>query len=226
MELLKNTIDTFLTQDRKIDKGEFMKVAASEDKDNKIGFEPKNSKVIKVFTFNGQAVKEKDLIIRDKAEQHVHNLPNEVEGEEGNYKIQENQKIQEINFDNLEIMFKVMNVMAGEGEIRWKYDYDAIIDKNATYILRINIKAFFGKLLKKSRELGFETSFQEDRAFDFARTIKHKKYCLGSFNTRFLRQDNSERKFISNSAVFIDIAMLQNMGIEIGEMVVDNRMQS
>ncbi|MEG0772640.1 hypothetical protein [Clostridium sp.] len=218
MELIKDTMDRFITEDKTINKGEFMKVAAGANKDYDEPFGSEKSRVIKVFTFNGQAIDVKAFTKGNNDEQYIHNLAEETKGEE-----EVNRKCLEINYTNLKQIFQVMNELAGEGQIKWKYDYDAIIDKKATYILRINIKALYSKLLKKCKEKGIKTPFYEDRPFDFARVLQNENYYLGSFNTRFLRQDNSERKFVSTSAVHIDVAALQTMGVEVGAMLVDNR---
>jgi len=127
-----------------------------------------------------------------------------------------------ITFYNLEIIFEIMNTLAKDREIKWKYHYDAIIDKNARYVLRINIKSFFNKLINKFKELSYECCFDENKSYDVVRLIKHKDYCLGNFNTRFLREDQSEKKYINSSCVYIDIAELQNLGVNISDLLVDN----
>lgn len=127
-----------------------------------------------------------------------------------------------VTFYNLEIIFEIMNTLAKDREIKWKYHYDAIIDKNARYVLRINIKSFFNRLINKFKELGYECCFDENKAYDVGRLIKHKDYCLGNFNTRFLREDQSEKKYINSSCVYIDIAELQNLGVNISDLLVDN----
>jgi len=127
-----------------------------------------------------------------------------------------------ITFYNLEIIFEIMNTLAMDREIKWKYHYDAIIDKNARYVLRINIKSFFNKLINKFKELSYECCFDENKSYDVVRLIKHKDYCLGNFNTRFLREDQSEKKYINSSCVYIDIAELQNLGVNISDLLVDN----
>lgn len=70
-----------------------------------------------------------------------------------------------ITFYNLEIVFEIMNIMAKDREIKWKHHYDAIIDKNARYVLRINIKSFFNKLIKKCTELGYQCCFDENKPY-------------------------------------------------------------
>lgn len=127
-----------------------------------------------------------------------------------------------ITFYNLEIIFEIMNTMAKEREIKWKHHYDAIIDKNARYVLRISIKSFFNRLIKKCRELGYQCCFDENKPCDLGRLIRHKEYCLGNFNARFLREDESEKKYITSSCVYIDIAELQNLGVNINGMLRDN----
>lgn len=127
-----------------------------------------------------------------------------------------------ITFYNLEIIFEIMNTMAKDREIKWKHHYDAIIDKNARYVLRINIKSFFNKLIKKSRELGYQCCFDENKPYDLGRLIRHKEYCLGNFNARLLREDESEKRYINSRCSYIDIAELQNLGVNISGMLVDN----
>lgn len=133
-------------------------------------------------------------------------------------------KTNKITLDNLEIIFEVMNDMAKDKEIKWKYHYDAIIDKNARYVLRINIKSFFEKLIVKCRELGYQCYFDENKPHDVGRLIRHKHYCLGNFNTRFLREDGSEKRYINSRCIYIDIAELQNLGVNINGMLVDNNL--
>jgi len=127
-----------------------------------------------------------------------------------------------ITFYNLEVIFEIMNLMAKEREIKWKYHYDTAIDKSANYVLRINLKSFYNKLLRKCREQGYESWFIASKPYDLGRLIKHKEYCLGIFNTRFLREDQSERKYINSNCLYIHIAELQNLGIDISELLVDN----
>lgn len=127
-----------------------------------------------------------------------------------------------ITFYNLEIIFEIMNLMAKEREIKWKYHYDTTIDKNANYVLRINLKSFYNNLLRKFKEQGYESCFIENKPYDLGRLMKHKDYCLGNFNTRFLREDQSEKKYINNNSLYIDIAELQNLGVDISELLVDN----
>lgn len=127
-----------------------------------------------------------------------------------------------ITFYSLEIIFEIMNTMAKEREIKWKYHYDGIIDKNARYVLRINIKSFFNKLIKKCRELGYQCCFDENKPYDLGRLIRHKEYCLGNFSVRLLREDESEKKDINSRCIYIDIAELENLGVNISGMLIDN----
>lgn len=129
-----------------------------------------------------------------------------------------------ITFYNLEIIFEIMNTMAKEREIKWKYHYDGIIDKNARYVLRINIKSFFNKLIKKCRELDYQCCFDENKPYDLGRLIRHKEYCLGNFSARLLREDESEKRYINSRCIYIDIAELENLGVNINGMLVDNNL--
>ncbi|MPM93531.1 hypothetical protein SDC9_140670 [bioreactor metagenome] len=91
-------------------------------------------------------------------------------------------------------------------------------------MLRINIKSFFDKLIKKCRELGYQCCFDENKPHDVGRLIRYKHYCLGNFNTRFLREEHSEKKYINTRCIYIDIAELQNLGVNINGMLVDNNL--
>ncbi len=137
-------------------------------------------------------------------------------------KIRNYSESKKITFYNLEIIFEIMNLMAKERKIKWKYHYDTTIDRNANYVLRINLKSFYNNLLRFLKEQGYESCFIENKPYDLGRLMKHKDYCLGNFNTRFLREDQSEKKYINSSSIYIDIAELQNLGVDISELLVDN----
>jgi hypothetical protein len=163
-----------------------------------------------------QAISEEQLKFNDAAQEDLKRFLNK------RLKIRNHEVSKKITFYNLEIIFEIMNLMAKEREIKWKYHYDTTIDKNANYVLRINLKSFYNKLLGKFREQGYESCFVENKPYDLGRLIKHKDYCLGNFNTRFLREDQSEKKYINSNCVYIDIAEIQNLGVEISELLVDN----
>jgi hypothetical protein len=165
---------------------------------------------------SGQDISEEQLRFNDTAQEDLKRFLNK------RAKTRSYSNNKKITFYNLEIIFKIMNLMAKDREIKWKYHYDTTIDKSANYVLRINLKSFYNKLLRKCREHGYESCFIENKSYDLGRLIKYKEYCLGNFNTRFLREDQSEKKYINSSCTYIDIVELQNLGVDISELLVDN----
>lgn len=174
-----------------------------------------NMKDIKSI-LSGQATSEEQLNFSDAAQEDLKRFFN------NRVKTRNYSESKKITFYNLEIIFEIMNLMAKEREIKWKYHYDTTIDKSANYVLRINLKSFYNNLLMNLKEQGYESCFIENRPYDLGRLMKHKDYCLGNFNTRFLREDQSEKKYINSNCVYIDIAELQNLGVDISELLVDN----
>ncbi|MCM0648174.1 hypothetical protein NBE98_07270 [Clostridium swellfunianum] len=149
------------------------------------------------------------------------------------------------DFDNC---FSILNKLACERKILWKIHYDTCIDKNGSYLLRLNYRALMPKLkyyyfkasvdymlenthLAEDLEV-LEESFKGSKSYfdskwldavSFRDELKVKDYCIASsYPVTFLREENLREKTVFRSAV-IDIHKLQEKGIDLGYLLCDNR---
>jgi hypothetical protein len=149
---------------------------------------------------------------------------------------------------DFEDYFNILNKLACEKKILWKVHYDTSIDKSGNYLLRLNYRALIPKLkysyfkatvdhmlenthLADDLEVLEESFKASENYFDpkwldavsFRDEIKVKDYCIASsYSVAFFREENLREKILFRSAV-IDIHKLQEKGVDIGNMLCDNR---
>lgn len=149
---------------------------------------------------------------------------------------------------DFENYFNILNKLACEKKILWKVHYDTCIDKNGSYLLRLNYRTLISKLkysyfkasvdhMLENTHLAddievLEESFKASKnyldpkwldAVSFRNELKVKDYCIASsYPVTFLKEENLREKTLSRSAV-IDIHRLQEKGLDIGNLLCDNR---
>lgn len=139
--------------------------------------------------------------------------------------------------------FEILNNMAGEGTIQWKLHFDTSIGRDGNYILRLNYKALTEKLLTcfydnyicADKNCSGEASTGDQEAFKAAvismginsdsirQELKLKSYCINcSYPVTFYSGEAAGRKLIYRAAL-LDVYQLQAAGVNIDNLLTDNR---